>query len=822
MRSIAVAVAAVTTAALTLATVRGADAPPSPAPAALAESRDGDGRGDAAAATAEEPVRTATAVAGGPACHTRASSRSPVDRVAGSNRWATAVCASQVAYPSGVDTVVLARGDAAGGYADALAGAVLARHVDGPVLLTAPDVLPAETAAELDRLAPRRVVVLGGTKAVAPTVERAVARRGPAVERLAGADRAATAARIAATVGTRETAFVVNGYQPADALVAATAAAREGALLLLANPDGVPASTTEALRGVRRVSVVGDFRALDESAEATLRRLVGGANLERLGGPDPAEVAATVARAHPASGTVHLVSDAPASLVDALSASWTAARPGGGPVLFAGRDAPGRGTDRYLRLGGLDRNTAVRLVGGGKVLSDRLVAALEQRYDEARAGGPRAEVRGVWVHLFDASLKSRSGIDRMLDAAVAANLNTVVVQVARRHDAFYASDVIPRTTDPKMPPGLDLLARLVPAAHARGLDVHAWYSLMPTYHDSFRTGGERLPADHVHSLHGPKGTQGSWMAAANTAGYDFLDPGIPGVHDHVAAMLREVVERYDVDGIHLDYLRYAAGGSTLNPIAMERFRRVGGGMTLDDFRRRQTEDLARRVYLEVADADPSVVVSMAAIAQGAGPTGTDLRASFRRTRAYAEKFQDWPTWLDRGIVDLVFPMAYFQEATRADWFDQWTRFTGGLRTGVNAMGLAAYQNPVSGSLAQLDDARARTRGVVLYSYQQDSAGGQGPLLAALPTGRFADPAPVPAVPAKDRPTRGHVLAHARDGQTVTATPVAGGEPRTLRTDATGRAGFVGLPPGTWSVAVPGRPPVVVQVAAGRVAHADLE
>jgi uncharacterized lipoprotein YddW (UPF0748 family)/putative cell wall-binding protein len=781
--------------------------------------------GDPTTDPTAEPVTTARAPsavsATSPACHTAASQRYDIDRIAGSNRWATATCASQVHYPDEVDTVVLARGDVQGGFADALAGAVLARHVDGPVLLTAPDTLPTETAAELDRLAPRRVVILGGTEAISPAVERAVARRTADIERISGSDRADTAARIAATVGPRQHAFVVNGYVPADALIAATVAARDGAVLLLTNPGSVPASTTDALADVADVTVVGSFTAIGEASEATLRRRVGGDHLERLSGPDRAETAASVARAHPASGRIHLVSGNDRSLVDALSASWAAAMPGGGSVLFTGRDAPGRGTDRYLRLGHLAADTSIRLVGGEKVLSSELVTSLDRRIDEARQGGPDAQLRGFWVHLFDQSLKSRSGISEVLDAAVAANLNTIVVQAVRRHDAFYDSDVLPRTTDPKMPPGLDLLDRLIPEAHARGLDVHAWFSVMPTYHDSFTKNGERLPADHVHSRHGPNGSEASWMAAANDANYAFLDPGIPGVQDHVVATLREVVERYDVDGVHLDYLRYAAGGSRMNPIAEARYRRVGDGISLDEFRRRQTEDLARRVYLEVAEADPSVAVSMAAIAQGAGPTGSDLRASFRGTRAYADKFQDWPTWLDRGIVDMAFPMAYFQESRYPSWYDQWTRFAGSLGRGVVAVGQASYLNATSASLSQVGDALSLTDGAVLYSYQQDTETGQGPLLRALASSRFSVPAPAPDVAGKTAPTTGHILARARDGQRVTATPVGGGATATQRADATGHAGFVGLAPGRWTITAPDAAAQLVEVTAGRVARADV-
>lgn len=167
-------------------------------------------------------------VAADPAdCPAAVSTTAPIDRVAGADRFATATCASRATFEDGVDHVVLARGDAAGGLADALTGAVLAHAVDGPVLLTSPQTLPAATAAELDRLAPERITILGGEAAVAEAAldEIADLLEGATLDRLAGADRAETAALVSEAAGGQDVAFVVNGHRPADALVAAELAA---------------------------------------------------------------------------------------------------------------------------------------------------------------------------------------------------------------------------------------------------------------------------------------------------------------------------------------------------------------------------------------------------------------------------------------------------------------------------------------------------------------------------------------------------------------------------------------------------------------------
>ena len=468
--------------------------------------------------------------------------------------------------------------------------------------------------------------------------------------------------------------------------------------------------------------------------------------------------------------------------------------------------------------------------------------SLEPTGDEMTPSDAPPEMRGIWVHLFDRSLKTKENILAFLDTAAAANFNTVIVQAARRHDAFYDSDVLPRTTDDEMTDGLDMLGTLVPAAHERGLDVHVWYAVAPTMHATMVD--EDLGPDHVNTQHG-FGTDDPWLQAGNDRSYAYMDPAIPGFQEHVAAMYRDVVERYDVDGIHLDYLRYeclqvaddgtcrydaeTGDGATANqhPVTMARYRDHGQG-SLADFMRQQTEDLVRRIYLEVADVDPTVVVSGALIAQGDGPGAS--RDAFSQAKAYWNKGQDWATWIDEGILDEAFPMAYFRESDPrwSQAYDDWVSFAQTMDADdhVVALGQAAYLNCVDQSLDQIRQSREATDGVVVYSYQgtiaEEGCSQQPPgdLLQQLRDGMFAEPAPAPEVPRKADPTQGHILVQATDGQQVTVTGPDGQE-RTRQADATGHAGFVWVDPGTWQVSVGDGPSQEVQVEVAEVSRVDL-
>ena len=294
--------------------------------------------------------------------------------------------------------------------------------------------------------------------------------------------------------------------------------------------------------------------------------------------------------------------------------------------------------------------------------------------DGSTPSAAEPEMRGIWVRLFDRSLKTKENILAFLDTAAAANFNTVIVQAARRHDAFYDSDVLPRTTDDEMTEGLDMLGTLVPAA-ARTWAGRARLVLGRPDHarDDGRRGPRTGPRQEPARVRDGRPLAAGWQRPLLRL-HGPVDPRVPGARRrHVPGRGRAVRRRRHPP--RLPALRVPAGrrgrqlprdaepgaGATDNqhPVTMARYRDHGQG-SLADFMRQQTEDLVRRIYLEVADVDPTVVVSGALIAQGDGPGAN--RDAFTQAKAYWNKGQDWATWIDQGILDEAFPMAYFRES----------------------------------------------------------------------------------------------------------------------------------------------------------------
>lgn len=224
-----------------------------------------------------------------------------VKRLAGSNRIGTALAVSREAFPLGSDAVVIA---SAANFPDALAGAPLAYSLGGPVLLSEAGGLGTANRNELKRLAAKRLIVLGGTKALSEQIVRDARALLPkaTVERIAGRSRYDTAALIAARLkavrGAPDAAIVAKGSDFPDAATACSWAAYRGRPILLAERDWMPPATAAAIGslGISRTIVIGDETAIGPQVAARLPEVT------RLSGTDRYSTSAAVASAALADG----------------------------------------------------------------------------------------------------------------------------------------------------------------------------------------------------------------------------------------------------------------------------------------------------------------------------------------------------------------------------------------------------------------------------------------------------------------------------------------------------------------------------------------
>ncbi|HEY7729127.1 MAG TPA: family 10 glycosylhydrolase [Candidatus Eisenbacteria bacterium] len=292
----------------------------------------------------------------------------------------------------------------------------------------------------------------------------------------------------------------------------------------------------------------------------------------------------------------------------------------------------------------------------------------------AGAVGAGEETRALWVVRHAITTPGR--VDRVVDLSTQMNVNTLLVQVRGRGDAYYQSDLAPRAEELEAAgPDFDPLERIVRRGHAAGLEVHAWLNaylvwsrgeppqsalhVVNVHPDwiSVRSNGQRL-VEMVPQEFEAERMEGMYLA-----------PGNPEVRRHLRDIVREIVDRYAVDGIHLDYIRYPEPGVGYDAATRTGFMREFGidpaqfeqpdSALIDlvapegiqdlrgkweEWKRAQITALVRDIRNDLDLIRPGIKLTAAVIADQAAALGR-----------YG---QDWPSWLREGILDAVIAMAY--------------------------------------------------------------------------------------------------------------------------------------------------------------------
>ncbi len=306
----------------------------------------------------------------------------PDSRLAGPDRYGTAAAAA-ARYPAHQAVVYVASGAQ---FADAATAAAIAGQQGAPLLLVQPTAIPAAISTQLTRLAPARIVVLGGTGAVSAGVfDQLKAYTTPTagqVSRAAGADRYATAVDLAETTFTSpvDTVVVVDGQDFADAVSAAPLAALDQGPVLYVQPDAVPSSVDDALLNVLKpthIVIVGGTAVVSDAVAGRLvATYLGGdaSRLTRLGGADRYATAEQVAlQVADGSSPAAVYVASGLSFPDALTGAALAASLGD-PVLLAKPTTPlPAGTAAGMAA---MKPQAVIVMGGSSALSDAVLIAL--------------------------------------------------------------------------------------------------------------------------------------------------------------------------------------------------------------------------------------------------------------------------------------------------------------------------------------------------------------------------------------------------------------------------------------------------------------
>lgn len=245
-----------------------------------------------------------------------------ITRLGGANRFDTAALVSKSQFAPNVPVVYIANGT---NFPDALAGGPAAAADNGPILLTTASGIPKETAAELLRLNPQRIVVLGGSGVVSNAVFNTLGSyTDGVVTRYSGANRFATAAAISnATFSPGvDTVYIANGYGFPDALSGAAVAARDGSPMLLVQTNQLPSATATELNRLNpgRIVVLGGTGVVSTAVMNSLGAYTEG-SVTRLGGGNRYETSAAISAASNPGVVAEAFVATGANFPDALAAA---------------------------------------------------------------------------------------------------------------------------------------------------------------------------------------------------------------------------------------------------------------------------------------------------------------------------------------------------------------------------------------------------------------------------------------------------------------------------------------------------------------------
>ena len=273
----------------------------------------------------------------------------------------------------------------------------------------------------------------------------------------------------------------------------------------------------------------------------------------------------------------------------------------------------------------------------------------------------------------------RAQIIRILDAARAARLNALMVQVRPECDALYESNLEPwsrfLTGTQGRPPGYDPLAFFIAEGKKRGVAIHAWINP----YRAATSAGEDRSGKHVASR-----LPGSVRRVGKAL---WLDPGSADVQDFVVAVVRDIVRRYDVAGVHLDDYFYpypdTYSGSFPDAALYERYVGKGGRLSKADWRRNNVNTMVRKLAAAV-HSRPGCVFGISPFGIYTKGQPPDVKAGLDQLN---ELYADPVAWMQQGWVDYLAPQLYWRDGSPQSFSSllRWWR-----NPGVNTRGIPIY------------------------------------------------------------------------------------------------------------------------------------
>jgi len=348
------------------------------------------------------------------------------------------------------------------------------------------------------------------------------------------------------------------------------------------------------------------------------------------------------------------------------------------------------------------------------------------------------EFRGVWVAtvfslnmpLHTSEAQYKAAYNELLDRVIAKNMNAILFQVRPQNDAFYESDYAMfskwLTGTEGQDPGWDVMEYLVTRAHERGIEFHAWLN-------PYRVGNSSLSKQaFINTLHEQNyaALNPDLVVSGNPDGNGLntyiLNPGEPLVKEYIRNVVKELMTKYDVDGIHFDDYFYPYSGMSADTATYDTYKLPG--QTIADWRRENINDVVRGVKEDVDlhndtnSKDVRFGISPFGIWAGKNsmPGGSNTGAT---GQSYSGQYADSKKWVEQGWVHYINPQIYWNfthsTAPYADVVDWWASIVRGtdvdLIIGHSIANAASWLPDEIGTQLKYNQKHPEIKGSVMYS-----------------------------------------------------------------------------------------------------------
>jgi uncharacterized lipoprotein YddW (UPF0748 family) len=360
---------------------------------------------------------------------------------------------------------------------------------------------------------------------------------------------------------------------------------------------------------------------------------------------------------------------------------------------------------------------------------------------------PKEELRAVWLttafgldwpKCYDEAVQQQEIIN-ILDKLKEANFNTVMLQVRARGDLIYPSNFEPwakaLTDQLGKNPGYDPLKFIINEAHKRGIEIHAWMNVYKVYGKGYPI---KTKPEHVILKYPNLCSEyhDEW----------WMDPGNPQTRNYLLNVFMELVRNYDIDGIHLDYLRYPNKDFNDNVTYAE----FGKGDNKSDWRRNNITQFVEALYDSIQSVKPMIKL-------GCAPVGIYKNTlNFNGWEAYYDTYQDPVKWINDKKIDYVSPQTYWK-IEAAPHYDlvvrDWNKIIDGrfIYPGIALFRLAEYNTGWHSNeiLAQVDILRSLNIKGEVFFRTDDLVNNIENILTLIRQEKYTYPANIPPMPWKD-------------------------------------------------------------------------